>query len=230
MAVDSETRKNARAIYRILTKTYPEVRCELDFKNPLQLLVAVVLSAQCTDVAVNRATPALFRTFPRVKDYALATPLAIEPLIRSIGLFRSKARALFESAQLLEMRFAGEVPQTMHELVQLRGVARKTANVVLGNCFGLNEGVVVDTHVERLAHRFGLSRATTPQRIELDLMALFPRANWCVLSHLLILHGRRVCKARGGLCESDEICSRFCSENGKPRTTKKVAQKTSESR
>ena len=223
-------RQRAHALFEALQARYPDAHCELNWTVPHELLFATILSAQCTDVAVNRATPALFRTFPRVKDYALATPLAIEPLIRSIGLFRSKARALFESAQLLEMRFAGEVPQTMHELVQLRGVARKTANVVLGNCFGLNEGVVVDTHVERLAQRFGLSRATTPQRIELDLMALFPRANWCVLSHLLILHGRRVCKARGGLCESDEICARFCSENGKPRTTKKVAHKTSESR
>ena len=184
--------------------------------DPLQLLVATILSAQCTDVAVNRATPALFRAFPRIADYAAATPAQIEPLIRSIGLFRSKARALHESACMLMERFGGEVPRTMDELVQLRGVARKTANVVLSNCFNHNEGVVVDTHVERLSHQFGLSRQRTALGIERDLMALFAREDWGLLSHLLIFHGRRVCKARGGDCSTDSICAAYCSEGRQP--------------
>ncbi|MEY3143168.1 MAG: Ultraviolet N-glycosylase/AP lyase [Planctomycetota bacterium] len=206
--------QKARAadLLAMLKARYPDAHCELDWTKPHELLIATILSAQCTDVAVNKATPGLFKAFPTPADYALATPAEIEPLIRSIGLFRSKAKAVHETCRMLVERFGGEVPRTMEELLLLRGVARKTANVVLGNCFGINEGVVVDTHVARLSARLGLSRGRTPQSIERDLMALFPREEWCLLSHLLIFHGRRACKARGGACADDPICQRFCSD------------------
>jgi len=195
-----------------LKRRYPDAHCELDWSKPHELLLATILSAQCTDASVNRATPGLFRAFPTPADYARATPAEIEPHIRSIGLFRNKAKAVHETCRRLVEHYGGEVPRTMEELLTLRGVARKTANVVLGNCFGINEGVVVDTHVERLSQRFGLSRGKTPLAIERDLMALFPREDWCLLSHLLIFHGRRACKARGGNCAGDALCRRFCAD------------------
>lgn len=206
--------QKARALKLLaaLKKRYPDAHCELNWSKPHELLIATILSAQCTDVAVNKATPGFFAAFPTPADYARATPAEIEPFIRSIGLFRSKAKAVHETCRLLVARFGGEVPRTMDELLCLRGVARKTANVVLGNCFGINEGVVVDTHVGRLAARLGLSRGKTPQAIERDLMGLFPREDWCLLSHLLIFHGRRSCKARGGDCANDAICREFCAD------------------
>jgi len=204
--------ERARRILAALKVRYPDAHCELDWTKPHELLMATILSAQCTDVSVNKATPGLFKAFPTPADYARATPEQIEPYIRTIGLFRSKAKALHETGRILTEKFGGEVPRTMGELLLLRGVARKTANVVLGNCFGINVGVVVDTHVGRLAERFALSRAKTPAAIEADLMALFPREDWCLLSHLLIFHGRRACKARGGDCANDAICREFCSE------------------
>ena len=205
-------KERAAELVALLKARYPDAHCELDWSKPHELLIATILSAQCTDVAVNKATPGLFKAFPTPADYARATPAEIEPHIRSIGLFRSKAKAVHETCRILIERFGGEVPRTMDELLTLRGVARKTANVVLGNCFGINEGVVVDTHVARLSGRLRLSRGKTPQAIERDLMALFPREDWCLLSHLLIFHGRRACKARGGSCAEDPICRRFCSE------------------
>jgi endonuclease-3 len=239
-------RARAADLLAMLKARYPDAHCELDWTKPHELLIATILSAQCTDVAVNKATPGLFKAFPTPADYARATPAEIEPLIRSIGLFRSKAKAVHETCGILVNRFGGEVPRTMEELLLLRGVARKTANVVLGNCFGINEGVVVDTHVARLSARLGLSRGKTPQAIERDLMALFPRDEWCLLSHLLIFHGRRACKARGGDCANDAICQRFCSEaksaaktaagtsrktpGNLNRTSKKVARKGSSRR
>jgi len=217
----------AAQLLSALKARYPDAHCELNWTQPHELLIATILSAQCTDVAVNKATPGLFKAFPAPGDYARATPDEIEPYIRSIGLFRNKAKAVQATCRMLVERFGGEVPRTMHELLLLRGVARKTANVVLGNCFGINEGVVVDTHVERLSHRMGLSRGKTPQAIEHDLMALFPQDDWCLLSHLLIFHGRRSCKARGGACAGDAICRRFCSESkpsrAVPATRKKPA-------
>jgi len=203
-------KERALALLAALKTRFPDAHCELDWTKPHELLIATILSAQCTDVAVNKATPGLFRAFPTPVDYTRVTPAEIEPHIRSIGLFRAKARAVHETARMLVEKFGGEVPRTMEELLTLRGVARKTANVVLGNCFGINEGVVVDTHVARLSARFGLSRQKTPEKIERDLMALFPREDWCILSHLLIFQGRRACKARGGDCANDEICRRFC--------------------
>jgi endonuclease III len=203
--------ERALEILRLLKERYPDAHCELNWSRPHELLFATILSAQCTDVAVNKATPALFARFPEPKDYAAASPEAIEPFVRSLGFFRQKAKSLHATATALLERHGGEVPRTMEELTALRGVARKTANVVLGNAFGIQLGVVVDTHVQRLSNRFGLTRHEDPTKIERDLMALFPRADWCLLSHLLIFHGRRVCKARGGRCAEDSICQAFCS-------------------
>ena len=212
----------AMAIFEALRSRYPDAHCELVWRQPHELLVATILSAQCTDVAVNKATPALFRAFPTPADYARTTPEAIEPYVKSLGFFRAKSRHLQECMKTIVERFGGRVPETMEELLTLRGVARKTANVVLGNAFGKNEGVVVDTHVERLSHRLGLSKAKDVGKIEADLMALFPREHWCLLSHLLIFHGRRACKARGGTCGSDPICQQDCSEAGRraPRSSR----------
>lgn len=223
----------AMTLLAALKARYPDAHCELDWTKPHELLIATILSAQCTDASVNRATPGLFRAFPTPADYARSTPEEIEPHIRSIGLFRNKAKAIHATCCMLVERFDGQVPRTMDELLLLRGVARKTANVVLGNCFGINEGVVVDTHVDRLSHRLGLSRGRTVQAVERDLMALFPRNEWCLLSHLLIFHGRRSCKARGGSCATDPICLAHCSEAkaAAPRErVKKVARKRGTSR
>lgn len=207
----------AAKLFRALSTQYPNACCELNAKNPLELLLATILSAQCTDVSVNRATPALFAAFPTAAHFAKATPETIEPYIRSIGLFRAKAKALHATCTTLVAEHGGEVPAELEHLLKLRGVARKTANVVLGNAFGINVGVVVDTHVERLAKRLGLSRAKTTAMIERDLMALFPRDQWCMLSHLLIFHGRRACKARGWACENDAVCRVFCTQ-AKPQS------------
>lgn len=201
----------ARRILDGLYRHYPEAHCELEYVRPHELLISTILSAQTTDVGVNKATPALFAAFPTPADYAAASPEAIEPYVRSLGFFRNKARAVYESMKAITEEHGGEVPRTMDELLALRGVARKTANVVLGNAFGINVGVVVDTHVMRLAGRFGLSEHRDPTRIEKDLMALFPRPHWTMLSHLLIWHGRRVCKARGALCAEHPLCRSYCS-------------------
>ena len=160
---------------------------------------------------MNAATPALFAQFPTANHYAAASADEIAPFIRTIGLWRNKARAVYESMRMLVDQHGGEVPRNMQDLLALRGVARKTANVVLGNCFGIQAGVVVDTHVGRLAERLALSKHTDPVKVERDLMALFPRERWCDLSHLLIFHGRAVCKARGNTCGSDDICGKFCA-------------------
>lgn len=217
--------ERARQLLAMLRERYPDAHCELTWSAPHELLVATILSAQSTDVGVNRATPALFRAFPTPADYARAGAGAIAPHIRSLNFWRMKARAVAESMSAIADRHGGEVPQSMDALLALRGVARKTANVVLGNAFGINVGVVVDTHVGRLSRRLGLSRHEDPIRVERDLMALFPRESWCELSHLLIFHGRRACKARGGTCSEDAICRRFCSEaTPKPARRAKAAK------
>lgn len=204
-------RRRAARLYSDLDKAYPDATCALDYDTPHELLVATILSAQSTDVGVNKATPALFREFPTPADYAAVTPEALQPWISTIGLFRNKSKSIHEAMSRLVTCYDGEVPDTMKELLTLRGVARKTANVVLGNAFGINDGVVVDTHVMRLAGRFGLSERTGADKIEKDLMALFPRPKWTTLSHLLIAHGRAVCKARHARCTGDPICNRYCS-------------------
>lgn len=211
--VSAKARARAAAIYEALLARYPDAHCELHYTSPHELLIATILSAQATDVSVNKATPALFEAFPTPADYARATPEQIEPYISAIGLFRNKAKAVVAAMTAVTELHGGVVPRTMEELLQLRGVARKTANVVLGNAFGINMGVVVDTHVDRLSKRFGLApRSATVADVEKRLMALFPREQWTMLSHLLIFHGRRACKARGSLCAQDDICRRFCSE------------------
>jgi endonuclease-3 len=210
--VTPKARERARSIFESLRERYPDATCALNYSNPHELLIATILSAQATDAGVNKATPALFKAFPEPADFARATPEQLQPYIRNIGLFRNKSKAIVEAMRAVERDFGGVVPRSMGELLQLRGVARKTANVVLGNVFGINEGVVVDTHVERLAKRYALApKSASVAMVERRLMALIPREDWTMLSHLLISHGRQVCKARGGLCAADAICRRFCS-------------------
>ena len=195
----------ARALCAALAKVYPDAHCELDFSNPLELLVATILSAQCTDVQVNKVTPALFAKYTSARDYAEANPAALEHDLRAIGLYRAKARNIRACCRILADEHGGKVPETMDELVALPGVGRKTANVVLGNAFGQNVGVVVDTHVARLSGRFGLTRQTDPKKIEPVLMKLVPQNDWTMFSHWLIFHGRRRCKAQRPDCPHCEI-------------------------
>ncbi len=192
-----------------LKREYPDAHCELDFSNPLQLLIATILSAQCTDKRVNLVTPDLFRTFPDAASLAAADPEKVEDLIRTTGFFRNKTKSLLGVAAAVAGRDGSDVPATMEELVALPGVGRKTANVVLGNAFGMNEGVVVDTHVGRLSIRLGLTNETDPVKVERVLMTLFPRDDWALLSHLLIFHGRRICAARNPKC-ADCILNDIC--------------------
>jgi endonuclease-3 len=208
--VDARQRARALELLAALEADYPSAHCELTYSKPHELLIATILSAQTTDVGVNKATPALFARFPTPRDYAGARPEDIEPYVRSLGFFRNKARAVHEAMRAVVERHGGEVPRTMEELLGLRGVARKTAKVVLGNAFGVYAGFVVDTHIERLSRRFGLApKGASVQAIERWLMALFPRERWCDLSHMLIWHGRRECKARGVACSQHPICARF---------------------
>lgn len=203
-------RARALRLANTLRRRYPDAHCALIHLNAFELLIATILSAQTTDASVNKVTPQLFRDFPDAKALAGATLEDLETHLRSIGLFRNKARNISGAARMLVDDFGGEVPRTMAELIRLPGVARKTANVVLGNCFGINEGFVVDTHIQRLAVRFGLAREEDDVKaIERRLMALFPQDRWCELSHQLIWHGRAVCKARGGRCSADPICREF---------------------
>jgi len=202
-------RRRAAELFARLAAEYPDAHCELDYRTPYELLVATILSAQCTDARVNLVTPEFFRRYPTARALATAQPEAVEALIRSTGFFRNKTRSLLGMAQALIGEHQGEVPREMAALRELPGVGRKTANVILGNAYGINEGVTVDTHVARLSARLRLSGAETPEKIEQDLMELFPRADWTLLSHLLIWHGRRVCiarKPRCELCVINELC------------------------
>ena len=208
MLVDSEIRKGAKAVYRILTKTYPNIRCELDFTNPLELVIATVLSAQCTDKRVNTITPALFRKYKKPKDYARADLHEIENLIHSSGFYRAKARHIKGlSIKILE-DFDGKVPQTLEELITLPGVGRKTANVVLGHAFD-TPGITVDTHFGRLSRRFGWTDEKDPVKVEMVVQQLIPQAEWTNLSQRMIWHGRRICHSRKpacGACPVAKIC------------------------
>jgi endonuclease-3 len=192
-------------ILAVLRQTYPDAHCELDFQNPLQLLIATILSAQTTDRQVNLVTKTLFTRYRTASDYANATLQELENHLRTLGFFRSKARNIQDCCRKLLERHAGEVPATMEELVELSGVGRKTANVVLGNAFQINVGVVVDTHVRRLSQRLGLTRRDRPDLIELDLKKLVPQEDWALFSHLLIWHGRRRCFARKPDCPGCEV-------------------------
>jgi endonuclease-3 len=209
MARENFADKSRRAleIIRRLKTAYPNAHCELDFSNPLELLIATILSAQCTDKRVNLVTKSLFKKYPAARDYAAAPPAALEADIKSTGFYRNKAKSIQRACRALVEKHGGEVPRSMEELVQLQGVGRKTANVVLGNAFGLAQGIVVDTHVARLAGRLDLSANRDPEEIEADLQKLVPREDWTLVSHLLIWHGRRRCGARRPDCANCEVKS-----------------------
>ncbi|MEZ5405661.1 MAG: endonuclease III [Verrucomicrobiia bacterium] len=194
-------------VLRKLEKTYPNAHCELKHRNTFQLLIATILSAQCTDVRVNLVTPGLFRQFPNPKSFSQAPLEKIEEAIRSTGFYRAKAKNIQACCRILVEKYRGKVPQTMEDLRTLPGVGRKTANVVLGNAFGMEEGIVVDTHVSRLSQRLGLTRQKTPEKIELDLIKKVPRPLWIQFSHWLIWHGRRRCYARKPDCLHCELAS-----------------------
>ncbi len=196
-------------ILTLLQQTYPRPATALDHQTPLQLLVATILSAQCTDERVNKVTPALFAAFPAARDLAQAPTERLEELIHSTGFFRAKARSIQGASRILHEKYAGEVPAEMDLLLELPGVARKTANVVLGSAFGLSVGVVVDTHVKRLSARLGFTEQTDPNKVEKDLMALLPRERWIAFSHQLILHGRATCVARKPRC-NECVLSPYC--------------------
>jgi endonuclease-3 len=202
-------RAHAAEIVAILKATYPDAHCALVYRSPLELLIATILSAQCTDERVNEVTPKLFAAYPDARALAAADAADIERIIRSTGFFRAKAKAISQTARLLVEKHGGKVPATMEELTALRGVGRKTANVVLGNAYGIDAGIVVDTHVGRLSRRLGLSRRNDPEKVERDLMAVIERADWTLISHLLIYHGRWRCMARRpdcGHCELAALC------------------------
>jgi len=198
-------RERVAQLVEIFPEVYPGAHCELDYKNPLQLLIATILSAQCTDKRVNMVTPALFKKYPKAIDYAKAAPPELENAIKSTGFFRNKTKSVRAATSTIARKFGGRVPETMDELRELPGVGRKTANVVLGNAFGKNEGIVVDTHVARLSQRLGLTKYKDPEKIERDLMKLVPREHWTNWSHWLIWHGRRRCFARKPDCSQCEI-------------------------
>lgn len=207
--VAKEQKEQMAAILPLLKKAYPDARCALDFKNPLQLLVATILSAQCTDVMVNKVTPALFAKYKSAGDFAKAPKLEIESFIKSTGFYHNKAKNIQGACKIIAEKHDGEVPKQMEKLLELPGVARKTATVVLFNAFGIIDGITVDTHVTRLSHRLGLSKENVATKIEIDLMKITPRRDWGMLSHYLIAHGRKVCKAQKPLCELcvlKEIC------------------------
>lgn len=205
-------KKRAGAMYRILSKTYPDVRCELDFKNPLQLLVATVLSAQCTDKRVNAVTPALFKRYKNVRAFAEAKPKELEALIKSTGFFRAKAKSIKGLAMKIVDDYDGVVPNNLDDLVTLPGVGRKTANVVLGHAFD-TPGLTVDTHFGRLIRRFGWTKETDPVKVEFAVMELIPRKEWTNLSQRLIWHGRRVCHSRKPACAACSM-AKLCPSYG----------------
>lgn len=202
-ATRSKAEESARiaALIEELGRLYPDAVCELDFKSPFQLLIATILSAQCTDKLVNQVTPALFARFPDAHALAQADLAEVERMVAKTGFFRMKARNIVGAAQALVMDHGGEVPRDMDALTKLPGVARKTGNVVLGSAYGMNEGIAVDTHVTRLSQRLGLTRETQPQKIEPVLLSLLPRERWTMLGHQIIWHGRRVCDARKPACD-----------------------------
>jgi endonuclease-3 len=198
-----------RAILQKLDEAHPDVACALEHKNPFQLLISTILSAQCTDVRVNQVTKTLYVKYPTPRDFAYADPKELEQDIRPTGFFRNKTKSIMGASKKIVEEFAGEVPRTMEQLLTLPGVARKTANVVLGTAFGIAAGIVVDTHVMRLSERLDLSRQTDPRKIEQDLMQVIPREKWILFSHQLIWHGRKVCQARKprcGECNLERLC------------------------
>jgi endonuclease-3 len=202
-------RQSALEVIALLKEAYPDARCALDYRNAYELLCATILSAQCTDARVNMVTPTLFARYPTPFDLARADPADVEEIIKSTGFFRNKTKSLIGMAQAVVAEHGGEIPRSMEELRKLPGVGRKTANVVLGNAYSINEGVTVDTHVTRLSGLLGMSRSTDAVLIEQELMKLYPQEDWGLLSHLLIFHGRQVCIARRPRC-GDCVLARLC--------------------
>jgi endonuclease-3 len=214
----ADTRRRARQIVRLLARLYPDAQCALHHDNALQLLVATILSAQCTDARVNQITPALFARYPDARAFAESNPRELERAIKSTGFFRNKAKSIRACCQALVEKYDGKVPQTMEELVHLPGIGRKTANVILGTAFG-QPAITVDTHVRRLSRRLGLTTKLDPDKIERDLMELIPKKEWTNFSHRLIQHGRRVCHARKPDCEHCAL-AKVCPKIGvEPRPT-----------
>ncbi|QQE12798.1 endonuclease III [Planctomycetota bacterium] len=207
----SSEKRRAKTIYNELLKLYPDAHCALIHKNPWELLVATILSAQCTDALVNKVTPDLFNAYPTVQATAKADLEDIRQLVNKVNFWQNKAKSIHNAAKMIVADFNNEVPKTMEDLIKLPGVARKTANVVLGNAFNINTGVVVDTHIARLSQRYNFTKHKDPKKIEQDLMALFPQNTWTMLAHLLIYHGRQVCKSRHGLCDQSPLCKKYCS-------------------
>ncbi len=216
-----EIKVRAKKIYSILGKVFPEAKCELDFENPLQLLIATVLSAQCTDKRVNLVTPALFAKYPTAKDFAKAQRLELEKLIRSTGFYRNKSTSILGLASAIETEFDGQVPNTLEQLVKLPGVGRKTANVVLSNAFE-TPGITVDTHVGRIARRLGWTANTDPVKVEFDLMEVFDSKKWTLLNHRLIFFGRSICHAKKPACGACPV-AKLCPSFGEGPTDPKVA-------
>ncbi len=215
--------RRARRMNRILAETYPDAHCELDFTNPLELLVATILSAQCTDKRVNMVTPTLFAKYPTVEDYAAADRTELEEIIKSTGFYRAKAGSIIGMAQAVCERYGGEVPKKLKDLVTLPGVGRKTANVVLGNAFGV-PGLTVDTHFQRLVRRFGWTEETDPVKIEQVVGELIPKREWTIFSHRVIWHGRRICHARRPACGVCPLAT-LCPSYGTGPTDEKTATK-----
>jgi endonuclease-3 len=206
---NEDLKKTVREIIRKLKRAYPDAKCSLNHGNAFELLVATILSAQCTDERVNIVTADLFRKYQKPEDYLKVSARELEKDIRTTGFFRNKTKSIQGTAKLLIEQYHGRVPQTMDELLELPGVARKTANVVLGNAFEIRSGIVVDTHVTRLSHRLGLTQQKTAEKIEQDLIEIVPKKDWVMFSHLLIAHGRKVCRARNPLC-SECVLEKLC--------------------
>lgn len=209
MSNETELKDRVREVIRLLKRAYPDAKCSLNHSNAFELLIATILSAQCTDERVNIVTADLFRKYRKPEDYLKVTPLELQEDIRTTGFFRNKARSIQGTAKVLSEEYSNRVPETMDELLELPGVARKTANVVLGNAFGVKAGVVVDTHVTRLSRRLVFTKEKQAEKIEADLMPIVPKKDWVIFPHLLIYHGRRICKARNPLC-SDCVIEKYC--------------------
>jgi endonuclease-3 len=224
--ITTQTRENAAEIKEILFKVYPDATCELDFKDPYELLVATILSAQCTDKRVNAVTPKLFKKYPNAIKLAAADRADVERIIESTGFYRNKTTSLLGMAAKVCEDFGGEIPGTLEELITLPGVGRKTANVVLGNAFGV-PGITVDTHFGRLSRRFGWSKHEDPEKVEQDVMRIFEDRDWTMLSHVLIWHGRRICHARRpacGACPVADLCKGFGSGETDPLKAEKLVR------
>ena len=214
----SQRKERTEKKIKLLKRAYPHARCALNHSNAFELLVATILSAQCTDERVNIVTADLFRKYRKPEDYLKVPATELQQDIRTTGFFRNKTKSIQGACKMLVEEFGGEVPRTMEELLKLPGVARKTANVVLGVAYGIAEGIVVDTHVSRLSHRLGLTKQKDAGKIEMDLMELVPRRDWILFAHLLIFHGRRICKARRPLCEEcviEKLCPSSMLKTGR---------------